>query len=348
MRRRLWIVPVAAVLVLAAAHAALWRYEAGQLDAGWSAWLAERRAAGWTAHAGTPELGGWPLAATLSLPDVSLQGGARDIPGGLSWRTGRLDLRVELFSPGTLQLQAAGPQRLRVAGLPEIAATAASVTALLPLQADAPPRAVSLTIRDLRAEPAAMPPDAAVSVGLVQFDGSIDPAASSGQAALTYRLSAEAIALPAARSWALGSRISSLLVEGDVTGPVPLVDAPVPRATAWRDGGGTLRVQHLAMGWGPLGLSGAATLALDAHLQPIGSGSVHLVGYAAALDALANGRVLAQGTAIAAKAVLSLLAAAPEDGGPAGVEVPLTLQDRILSMRQVPLLRLPELIWPEP
>jgi hypothetical protein len=30
------------------------------------------------------------------------------------------------------------------------------------------------------------------------------------------------------------------------------------------------------------------------------------------------------------------------------VEVPLTLQDRTLAMRQVPLAKLPEVIWPAP
>ena len=45
---------------------------------------------------------------------------------------------------------------------------------------------------------------------------------------------------------------------------------------------------------------------------------------------------------------LSLLANAPDDGSPSAVEVPLSLQYRTLSMRQVPLVRLPELDWPQP
>ena len=50
--------------------------------------------------------------------------------------------------------------------------------------------------------------------------------------------------------------------------------------------------------------------------------------------------------ATAAKAVLSLLASSPENGGPPSVDVPLTLKYGTLSMRQVPLVRLPELDWP--
>jgi hypothetical protein len=154
--------------------------------------------------------------------------------------------------------------------------------------------------------------------------------------------------LPAVRTWPLGNRLSSFSIEGTVDGPVPLARGLVPRATAWRDGGGALEVKHLALGWGPLGLSGAATVALDARLQPMGTGSVHMVGYAASLDVLANAHVLTASAVVAAKAVLSLLASVPEDGGPAEVEVPLTLQDRTLSMRQVPLVKMPEVIWPAP
>jgi hypothetical protein len=348
MRRRLWIVPLAGVLLLVAAHFAIWRYASGQLDAGLATWIAQRRAAGWTVGMGTPEHGGWPLSATLTVPDVKLQGGDPDIPGGLAWSTERLAMQVDLLSPGTLQLHADGAQHLRLADLPDVAYTADSLVALLPLEAETPPHAVSMTIRNLRAGLPDVDAAANLTVGLVQFDGAIKPAAPAGEAALTYRLSSEAIALPAVRSWALGSRISSLSIEGAVDGPVPSARGLVPRATAWRDGGGTLEVKHLALGWGPLGLSGAATLALDARLQPMGTGSVRLVGYAASLDALAAGHVLTANTVVAAKAVLSLLASVPEDGGPAEVEVPLTLQDRTLAMRQVPLVRLPELIWPAP
>jgi hypothetical protein len=117
-------------------------------------------------------------------------------------------------------------------------------------------------------------------------------------------------------------------------------------AQAWRDGGGSLEVTHLAMGWGPLGLSSSATLALDDQLQPMGSGSARIVGYGEALDRLAAGGLLTRSAATAAKAVLSLLAGTGDGGEPSEVDVPLTLQYRTLSMRQVPLVRLPELDWP--
>ena len=68
--------------------------------------------------------------------------------------------------------------------------------------------------------------------------------------------------------------------------------------------------------------------------------------YAETLDALAAHGVVSRSAATAAKAVLSLLANNPENGGPPDVDVPLKLKYRTLSMRQVPLVRLPELDWP--
>jgi hypothetical protein len=98
--------------------------------------------------------------------------------------------------------------------------------------------------------------------------------------------------------------------------------------------------------WGPLDLTASATLALDDQLQPMGAGSARLVGYAETLDMLASRAAISRSAATATKAVLSLVAHSPEDGSPPDVEVPLTLQYRTLSMRQVPLVRLPEVDWP--
>lgn len=80
----------------------------------------------------------------------------------------------------------------------------------------------------------------------------------------------------------------------------------------------------------------------------MGTGTAQVTGYAATLDALARAGLMSCSAATTAKAVLSLLANAPDDGSPSEVEVPLSLQYRTLSMRQVPLVRLPELDWPRP
>ena len=150
--------------------------------------------------------------------------------------------------------------------------------------------------------------------------------------------------MPATVKWPLGPNISSLSAEG-LNGPLPPPQDIVPWASAWRDGGGSLELSI----WRWLGTTWphhAGTLALDDQLQPMGSGNARLVGYAETLDRLAAAAILSKSAATAAKAMLSLMAGTGEGDEPSAVDVPLTLQYRTLSMRQVPLVRLPELDWP--
>jgi len=105
-------------------------------------------------------------------------------------------------------------------------------------------------------------------------------------------------------------------------------------------------LRRLALGWGPLGLSGNATLALDTRLQPVGSATARVVGYVAMLDALVASGALTPSVAQAVKGILGLLAGPPASDGSPQVELPLKLRDRTLAVGPIPLLRMPELLWP--
>jgi len=346
-RRRLWLILLGALLLLIVGDALYWRIAENRLDAGFLAWMEAQRAAGWTATTGRPVRGGWPLAATLSVPDVSLKGGEPDIPGGLTWNADRLVLRIGLLRPRMLEVALQGMQRLRLAEGPEIPYVADRLHAMLPLQAGAPPRSIDITASNLRAGmPTGTGTASALTVGSLHLYAEIRPGAQSGEPAVALSMSAEAIGPPPEVARSLGPRIANIVVDGALDGPLPRGRSLAERAADWRDGGGTLEIQRLTLNWGPLDLSASATLALDDQLQPMGTGTARLVGYAETLDALAAHGALSKSAATAAKAVLSLLAHTPDDGGTPDVEVPLTLQYRTLSMRQVPLVRLPELDWP--
>lgn len=346
-RRKLWIALFAVPIVLLGGDALYWRIAEQNLADGLAAWMAGRQAAGWIAIGGEPVRSGWPLAATLTVPGVVLKGGEQDIPGGLAWSTDRIILRTALLHPRTLEIMSQGTQRLRLGDGPEIPYTVGRLRLALPLRPDAPPELAELAADNLRAAlPTRIDPASALTIKSLRLHLEMRHAAASGEPALAFSLEAEAIGPPSGVARALGPRITSIALEGALDGPMPQAGALPRRAETWRDGGGTLEVRHLALAWGPLDLSASATLALDEQLQPMGTGNAHMVGYAETLDALAMHNVISHSAATAAKAVLSLLAQTPDDGGPPDVEVPLTLQYRTLSMRQVPLLRLPELDWP--
>ncbi|MBO0710176.1 MAG: DUF2125 domain-containing protein [Acetobacteraceae bacterium] len=360
---------------LAIAHTLYWRAVEQQLERGLEEWVAARRAEGWQVRIGRTERRGWPLAARLLVTDVGLEGGPDDLPGGLAWNADRLELSVRLLDPRQLSIEPEGTQRLRLSVLPAVAYTADRIRADIPLDPGGKVHHVTVRADNIRAGIAEN--SAAVRTGLQATSGLGTPltvgllqaaidlypdrartseALAAPVAGLT--LSAEAIGLPSGLGRALGGHISSLSFDGTLSGPLPSTDpqfarelgARMPgvtrRASAWRDGGGSVAVQRVSLGWGPLGLTARGSLGLDAHLQPTATGSARVVGYAETLDRLATSGLISPGAATAVKALAGLIARTPEGGGPAEIEVPLSLQDRMLSIRQIPLARIPELTWP--
>jgi len=340
-RRRLWIILLAVPLLLLAADTLYWGFAEGNLERGFAAWVAEQRSAGWTVDYQPPTRAGWPLAATLVVPAMSLSGPNPILPGPLAWNADRVVLRVSLLQPGLLRISAEGRQRLLAAGS-EIPYAAERLRLTVPLGMTQWPQFADVDVENLRTDSAA----GDASVGALQLHVDVRPEASSGEPALTFALRSEVVNPPTEMVRPFNAPITALSVEGSVTGPVPTGETAADRAGSWRDGGGAVEVSRAALHWGPLDLSATATLALDEQLQPMGAGSARMVGYAETLDALASHAAISRSAATAAKAVLSLLASAPDDGSAPDVEVPLTLQYRTLSMRQVPLVRLPELDWP--
>jgi hypothetical protein len=340
-RRRLALalLVVVPVLVIAADYA-LWRWAVWRLEFGIGQWMAQSRAAGWSVSAGTPQPGGWPFAASVTLPHPFLSGGAAELPGGLAWSADRVVVSLHLLHPRVLQIEPAGQQHLQFAGGFDLPFTADRLIATLPLAAGPP--TLDATARALRVGGARGRMVAVQSLALHGVQST---------AALGFALRSSGISLPGAQSWALGPEIASAAVTGTISGGVTQASADAPpdlaaRAASWRDHGGRVNVQSLALSWGPLAVAGTARLRLDRELQPAGSADARLTGYAPALDRLAAQGVITAPTAAAAKAVLSLIAQPAPGTGEAEVTVPLTLAGRELSIGAIPLLRLPLLVWP--
>jgi hypothetical protein len=346
MRRKHWVIAIAILLLLVAADVIYWGIASDRLLAGYQAWLAARVAEGWEVRSGPVSAGGWPRAAIVSVPNLTLRHSGRNIPGDLGVASAGLALSVSLFKPSDLHLALTGPLHVQAGDAPDLVVTADESSMLVPLQQTGPLQ-IALSAKNLRLEPASGPWH--LTVGLLSAQTEIAanaPGSEDVQPTARFAVNSEAIGLPTGVKWPLGSNISSLSFDGTVSGKLPKTRDMTAWAELWRDGGGSLEISHLTMGWGPLGLTSSATLALDDQLQPMGSGNGHVVGYAETLDKLAAGGVLTKSAATVAKAVLSLMAGTPDGDAPSAVDVPLTLQYRTLSMRQVPLVRLPELDWP--
>jgi hypothetical protein len=349
MPRKVVILLIGLTVSLVASDTIYWGLAQQRLRQQFAVWADGARVNGWTVTNAAPSSGGWPLVATLSVPNLVIKGGDPDIPGGLAWSTDRVELRIALMRPNVLEIEPEGIQRFRLADRPDITCTAERLRAWVPLEPDSSARSGELAATNLRTSmPEESDAEGGLTIGSLSILGTAKPAALHGEAVVTIALAASAIGLPPGQRWSPGSRIERMRLEAILDGPLPRAHGLTAWAHAWRESGGSLDVRQVSLNWGNLALEAAATLALDDHLQPTGAGAVRMTGYAAALEALATNGVLSRSAATAAKAVLSLLARMPEDEGPAEVEAPLSLESGTLSLRQLPLLRIPTIDWREP
>ena len=346
MRRTRWLVPAVLFLAVVGADTGVWYLTVRAMRTGLHEWVVARRAAGWKISAVSPQAGGWPMEATLILRDFEISGGTADIPGGLSWRADRVTLRLTPRDLHHLQVQTRGVQHLRLSEAPAIAYGASLLELLVPLGSTPAEQVLDLTGEGLRAHVAAGTVTDLTTIDKLEAHLVVRPAAGRGQAVAALTAAAEDITLPEHVHWALGQRVRSLAVDGAINGPLPNAASLTARAGEWRDAGGSADVRRVALHWGALDLTAHGTLSLDAQLQPAGTATAEVSGYAPTLDVLAKHGAISDSAAVTAKAMLSLIAATPASGGPSQVEVPLSLKQGTLTMHDVPLLRLPHLDWP--
>jgi hypothetical protein len=359
MRHNKWIALAVLPALLLAGDFFYWRLAVSQLREGFERWARRTQALGWDIRHGATTAGGWPDAATLRVNNVTLRTSGLFEHGAMNFGTLHLDsialgsdaivLSTGLARPDTLEVIPVGVGAIRLNDGPAMPVSADHMRLRLTLRPNASLRAVDIDAAALALE---IPGVGMVRVGHLNGHTDWKPNAGRDQAVATFSVAARSVVFPDDLHLRLGPEISEFVLEGLLNGPVPSGSFTVGRgltaqAASWRDEGGSLELQRLAIGWGQARLDATATLALDEDLQPMGAGTGKIVGYDAALDVLAANAVLTRSAAKAAKAVLSLLADAPSGADPEAVEVPLTLQFRTLSVRQVPLVRLPELDWPE-
>jgi hypothetical protein len=330
------------------------------------------RAAGWTVNAAQAVPGGWPFAATLSVPDFLISdllipkgeaGAPSDHSNIVTWSTDRLVLRVGLLHPLLLGLDSEGSQHLHLGDWPEIPYTADILHAEVPLQVGVPPRGFSLRVVNLRAGlPIGEKYDESkddkdsLTIRALTMRVSWTTAAQQNEAAVSVSLNGTALQLPTDRSWPLGSAVNSFSTDLALNGPLPRAKGLAPTglapkelapawAASWRDGGGNVELQHLVVNWGALDASGNATLALDDQMQPMGAGVLHVTDPEAALAALRDGGTIGERAELAAKALLGLMSHPAAEGGKAAVDLPVTLQDRRVSISRFGVAKIPPVVW---
>lgn len=331
--RRFWVVyPLAVVLLAAVGYVGYWFWLAHVIGKGIDDWVAAERARGRDVLIGGRAVTGFPGDLRLAFTDVLY-----DDPGHeRRLHVPALAARLSPFEPDRVSGAFEGPLAVDLGRGPvpgRYIVTAADN--------DLGYAAGALTVALNGLEIAGPPPVS--RAGAATLTVTLTPGTAPVMGSLG--IDAQRIQLPAAVGSPLGDTVRYLRAGIDFKG-APLPDAITSAALDdWRRAGGDIEFRTLAFGHGDADVTANGTLALDDALQPIAAFTAKVSAFKESLDTLvAAGMVRAKDAAVA-KMVLGFLARTPKGGGKPELGAAISVQDRVLSVGPVNLMRLPEARW---
>ena len=340
--RRFTLWTASLLLAAAVVYGGAWVLVARQVESLSHQWIEAQRQQGWTISHAPLQVGGFPGWPRVEIEEVQVAAPLTD--GGWVWAAERatvvpaaIDLsQFSIFTPGRQTLRAPG----QIEGLWTL--TAFSARTEIGLDDRGRLRTGDLNLGDLEVlDPDGLPMFGAarfhLALGLTDFASGIDgPFARFSAAADAVLLAVDT--RPFSRS------IPSLRLDVDLVGEI--VPGRLSEAlNDWRANGGTLEVRRFLFDWPPLKVAGDGTLALDQSLQPIAAFSTRISGFGETLDALVAGGQMSSDDAQGAMLVLNLLAQRPATGAAPEISVPMSVQDRRLSVGPFDVMDVPAISW---
>lgn len=337
------------VILLGGGYTALWFGMAGQAEQRTTAWLAARQAAGWTATADGLRVDGFPLAITVTLDAVDLAPPVR--LGAWRWQAAQVRVKVQPWSLRTPVVEAAGAQTVVLPTGPHGAPrtyTVSAGTARAALGFDGADRmeALTLTLAGLTARPQGSED----TLRLDALTAAVEALPVEGEPDLktpTYRvaLHGQGLRMPEGLDAVPGPRAQRFDLEARVLGAVPEEGHPHEIVEGWREEGGSLELDRLYVDWEPLEVVATGTAALDQNLQPVAALSARMQGFFDTVGHLEAAGVVRPSDATMARVVLGVMAERSSEGGPPILTVPVTIQNRTLSVGPAALYTFPAITW---
>ena len=348
LKTTLW--SVIAFAVAAILYVAFWFVIAFGLRNGAVEWAETRRQEGYTVNYSGLLLDGFPFLMRLTLSDPGLGYPASDVPW--AWQSEGLTVEMRPWNPWRLTIMPTGALTLglTIGGEPVTYVGLADEIAIGLGLAGGWPKSGELTVSGLNLSLADENGDSGESIAVktMRLQALHDTADDADHRTVTFdlHLQAEGLETPAGVFLPLGNRVDNLVLDASVLGAIPAGWLPESLA-AWRDRGGTVEVPRMEFIYGPLIARAEGTLALDGDMQPIGAFTAKFQGFFEIVDALRKQGLIRSVDAITAKVVLGALARRPKDGGPASLNLAITLQNRKVFAGPVSLLDLPAIDWNE-
>ena len=348
LKTTLW--SVIAFAVAAILYVVFWFVIAFGLRDGAVEWAETRRQEGYTVNYSGLLLDGFPFLMRLTLSDPGLGYPASDVPW--AWQSEGLTVEMRPWNPWRLTIMPTGALTLglTIGGEPVTYVGLADEIAIGLGLAGGWPKSGELTVSGLNLSLADENGDSGESIAVktMRLQALRDAADDADHRTVTFdlHLQAEGLETPAGVFLPLGNRVDNLVLDASVLGAIPAGWLPESLA-AWRDRGGTVEVPRMEFIYGPLIARAEGTLALDGDMQPIGAFTAKFQGFFEIVDALRKQGLIRSVDAITAKVVLGALARRPRDGGPASLNLAITLQNRKVFAGPVSLLDLPAIDWNE-
>ena len=340
-QRLLLAAPIILLIVVIAAVVAGWFIAAHSVTQALSRWADDRRAEGYRIDYATPVVGGFPFRLVLRLDRPSIEA-----PGkAWQWDGPSLTGEATLWQPLLVHVSLPGRHAVRWGTADDarlFGGECASADGVIRLGGDGQLRSLTVKLSGVKAVD-----DSGQELTLQSLDLAGERPhpkfAVPPESTLDFSAAAAGVTLPPQEVSPLGRTIDRLDIEGEIKGPLAM--GPVkPALAAWRAAGGTLELHNVAAKWGPLGLTGDGTLALDKQMQPVVALSLAISGFAETLDALVASGLVDQKKAGLPRIILGALAR-NNNNGTKSIKTPLTIQDGFLLIGPVKLLPVPPIDW---
>jgi hypothetical protein len=343
-----WTVITCAIVVV---YVAAWFVVSHILRSGIEDWVTDRRNDGWTVEHGTIAMSGFPYSWQATIDAPRLANARQKL--SYRWSGPAIALNWQPWNPHTVNYTTSGTHKIHVgpgshAAFPETDLKMARGEG----QVMFGPQGRLSRLEILLDDGILVQPDLP-SLRFNRFLASIDnnPPPNGVKPAQphlipSFRLDSEifGLTLPEGQRLPLGRTFGHIALEGIIMGNIPS-GRPAEALLVWQQDGGTVEINRLDVGWGPLKVRTSGTMALDSALQPVAALTGIITGYNKTLEVLATAKLIEPGIAHMGKFALGSMARPSTTGGQPEIEVPVTLQKRWLYVGPIKLLQLPTIRW---
>ena len=303
----------------------LWWLGARGLETAVTEALAARRAAGEEIAVQKVAVGGFPAALTLTVRALTWTG--RLPAGPLAVSVPRLVVTATPLTAGRFRLAAPAP--FTAVGGGAFTVTGRLTDGAVTVTGDRP--AGRVAVEEVRITQPGAPP--------VTLAGATAAWAPAGDGDRRITLAASGLKGLGAAADMAAETAAEIRVSGRLSGP--LAGANAVDWAEWRDAGGVLETDEIAVAWADVRLSGDGSWTLDKALRPAGAGRFTVTGLPALID-----RWAAAGHVTPKHAALARLAVGALGGGTNGaVTLPVSLQAGQVWIGPFAVADLPALAW---